>query len=101
MDGNLHVDRLQTVNHLGGLLYVVVFTVMLFAYRDYLQRPDQPLVGSLPAPTAVMIYGLWPMPIYFMFVYMLSFNRTILTPEDMQAFEELVAARRRRQQESD
>jgi len=83
----------------GGLVYIAVFTAMVFAYRDSLVHPDQPLFGSVPISTAVMLYGVWPMPIYFMVVYMWLFDREILTTEDMEAFEKLVATRRRQQQQ--
>jgi hypothetical protein len=45
----------------GAALYAAVFALMLVAYRMYLDDPAAaPVVGSFPAPTAVMLYLLWP-----------------------------------------
>ncbi|HIE93276.1 MAG TPA: hypothetical protein EYQ83_10595 [Acidobacteria bacterium] len=49
---------------------------------------------SLPAPTAWFLYGFWPAEFLVVLLYVLLFSRSIATPDDMQRFREIVAARR-------
>ncbi|MCH7728167.1 MAG: hypothetical protein IH991_17070 [Planctomycetes bacterium] len=44
-----------------------------------------------------MLFGLWWVPFYFVVLYVVSFDRWIATPEDLEKFERLVAASRRRE----
>ena len=74
---------------LGGLLYLAVFMVLVLAYQDYLKDPSRLLV-SLPPPTAVMLWVLWPFPLYFVLVYSLRFEDWVFRKEDSRRFRELV-----------
>ncbi len=49
---------------------------------------------SFPRPTAWMLFGVWPFPIYFMAVYYILFDRWYYTQEDEKHLEEIVARRR-------
>ena len=60
-----------------------------------------PLIGSFPLPTAIMLYGLWAMPLVFVVLYVVKFDRWIVTEEDMTRFREIVESRRRTDQEGD
>ena len=79
---------------LGGLLYGTVFTLLILSYQSYANSPFQPLFLSMPAPTAWMLYGLFGIPLYFHVLYVVSFDRWVLTPEDLERFHRLVAERR-------
>ncbi len=74
---------------LGGLLYLAVFTVLILAYQGYVKDPARLLV-SLPPPTAVMLWVLWPFPLYFVLVYSLRFEDWVFRKEDSRRFRELV-----------
>ena len=74
---------------LGGVLYLAVFLVLIVAYQDYLKDPTRLLV-SLPPPTAVMLWVLWPFPLYFVLVYSLKFEDWVFRKEDSDRFRELV-----------
>ena len=76
---------------LGGVLYLAVFMVLIFAYQDYLKDPTR-LFLSLPLPTAVMLWVLWPFPLYFVFVYSMKFEDWVFRKEDSQRFRELVGS---------
>ena len=76
---------------LGGLLYLAVFMALVLAYQDTLQDPTRLLV-SLPPPTAVMLWVLWPFPLYFVLVYSLKFEDWVFRKEDSRRFRELVDA---------
>jgi hypothetical protein len=51
---------------------------------------------ALPIPVAIMIYGLFPSTILFNLLYVLGYRRWILTDEDFEAYERLLAKRRER-----
>lgn len=74
---------------LGGVLYLAVFMVLIFTYQDYVKDPTRLLV-SLPPPTAVMLWVLWPFPLYFVLVYSLKFEDWVFRKEDSRRFRELV-----------
>ena len=44
-----------------------------------------------------MLFGLWWVPFYFVVLYVVAFDRWIVTPEDLEKFERLVAASRQRE----
>ena len=75
----------------GGVLYLAVFLVLIVAYQDYLKDPTR-LFLSLPLPTAVMLWVLWPFPLYFVFVYSMKFEDWVFRKEDSQRFRELVGS---------
>ena len=74
---------------LGGVLYLAVFMVLVLTYQDYVKDPTRLLV-SLPPPTAVMLWVLWPFPLYFVLVYSLKFEDWVFRKEDSRRFRELV-----------
>ena len=74
---------------LGGL-----FTMMVLTYSGYLADETPELFMSLPAPTAWFLYGFWPAEFLVVLLYVLLFSRSIATPDDMERFREIVAARR-------
>ena len=78
----------------GAVAYLAVWTLQVVAYRGYMTDPDPALFLAFPAPTAVMMYGLWGVPIIFMALYFFGFDRWILTDEDVEEFERLLAAKR-------
>ena len=75
----------------GGILYAATFTAMVYAYQGYMLEKTHPIFLSLPVPTAWMIYGVWPIPLVFMFLYMFTFDSWIFRAEDMTRFEEILA----------
>ena len=76
---------------LGGVLYLAVFLVLIVAYQDYVKDPTR-LLLSLPPPTAIMLWVLWPFPLYFVLVYSLKFDDWVFRKEDSRRFRELVDA---------
>ena len=76
---------------LGGVLYLAVFMVLVLTYQDYVKDPTRLLV-SLPPPTAVMLWVLWPFPLYFVLVYSLKFEDWVFRKEDSRRFRELIDA---------
>lgn len=73
----------------GGVFYLAIFIGLIFFYQDYLKDSTRLLV-SLPPPTAIMLWVLWPFPLYFVFVYSLKFEDWVFRKEDSQRFRELI-----------
>jgi hypothetical protein len=68
--------------------------MMVLTYSGYLADETPELFMSLPAPTAWFLYGFWPAEFLVVLLYVLLFSRSIATPDDMERFREIVAARR-------
>lgn len=75
----------------GFVLFALIFVAMFSAYRGYMQSDDPDQLFAFPYPTAWMIYGIWGFPLFFMFLYMIFFDRWTFTEEDAARFRELVA----------
>jgi hypothetical protein len=86
---------------IGGLVYAGVFTLIILTYRNFLAGDQQVFLGWFPAPTSLMLFGMYLAPYYFVVLYVVSFDSTIARPEDMERFQEMVTERRRRQGGSD
>lgn len=80
----------------GGVIYGMAFTLMMISYRQYAESGSAGLFLGFPAPTAWMFFALWPAPVFFLVLYVVRFDRWILTSKDMDRFREIVAARRQR-----
>ncbi len=78
----------------GTLLYSGVMTMMCMADRVAVRSGETGFIGSFPAATSWMLYGIWLSPLVFVAAYMIGFERWILPPGAMTRFEELVAANR-------
>ena len=80
---------------LGGLVYEGIFLGMYLAYRDSLTRDEILFIGSFPAGTWWLIFGIWPIPLIFILLYVLFFNSWIISPTDLEKFNQLVAESRK------
>jgi len=74
----------------GGLFYEGVFGMMCLAYRNSLTSPDVAFLGPFPAGVSWLLFGIWLFPAYFIVLYVMLFNRYVVSPQNMQRFEELV-----------
>ena len=79
-----------------GIVFALIFTMMMVTYLGYLDEVTHPLFFSLPAPTAWFFYGFWPAEFLVVMLFVLVFSRSIVTREDMERFRKVVAASRRR-----
>ena len=75
----------------AGIVYAGVFIAMVVSYRGYMAEQDHATFLALPVPTAWMIYGVWPAPIIFMLIYMVTFDSWIYRSEDQVRLEEILA----------
>ena len=74
----------------GGLVLAVIVTMMVVSYRGYLDDPDAAFL-ALPMPTAWFLYGFWPAQFLVVGLYVLLFDREIVTRRDLDRFREILA----------
>jgi hypothetical protein len=78
----------------------IVWSLLVLAYQDFMQGGDRALHLLFPAPTAILIYGLWPVIVMFPLCFVIGFKRWVLSDGDLAEYERLVDERRRRLRES-
>jgi hypothetical protein len=76
----------------GTAIFMAIFTALIFSYRAYMTEDTHSLFLSFPRPTAWMLFGVWPFPIYFMVLYYALFDRWHFTEKDQQRLDEIVAS---------
>ncbi len=69
---------------------------LLVSYAQYVRRDSETFFLALPAPSAIMLYALFPLTILFNLLYVVGFDRWVLTPKDYEDYERLLAKRRDR-----
>lgn len=75
----------------SGSLLIGAFLAMTSAMEKYTQSSSPELIGGFPVPTAWMVFGIWLMPIAFLATYVVGFRRWVMTEDDQQRLEALVA----------
>ena len=81
----------------ASLVICLAFWVWLVvSYARTMNGGAVPFFLALPGPSAIMLYGLFPVTTLFNLLYVIGFNRWILTEEDYQKYKRLVAERRGR-----
>ena len=71
----------------ASLVYLAIWSALVLAYRSQANVDDPVLFLGFPAPTAWMLFALWPCPLIFTFYYVVGFDRWIATPEDLAELE--------------
>jgi len=79
---------------LSGVAYAEVFTITVFVYQQNVATAEAEFIGSFPAATTWMLFGLWPVPFLFVVVYVVGFRRWVWSPDDRERFEQILAARK-------
>lgn len=91
LSGRGGLGRLRIPLVLGGILHGGIFSWLILAHV----YPVAPALWSFPPPTAVMVFFLWILPpVYFVILYVVVFDRWILTDESHRSFKELVRTRK-------
>ncbi len=91
----IHLNRIQRVLMAGGaVLFILIFLGMVLSYRSLLATENlatPPLFLGLPVPTALMIYGLGLLPLFFVIFYVVQFDSCVLQAERYEVFNQLLA----------
>ena len=86
----------------GFLIHAGAFSAMMWTYADSLASPaDVPLYLGFPAPTAIMLFVLFPLSGIFNVYFVLGFRRWVLTDDDEARYHELVRSYRDRHEPAD
>ncbi|MEE9282263.1 MAG: hypothetical protein V3V67_19025 [Myxococcota bacterium] len=75
----------------GGLAYALVWTALVLAYRSYAGGSASAYFLGFPAPTALMLFALFPAPVIFSLLYVVGFERWIAAPSDIAELERRLA----------
>lgn len=90
-----HVRMRRLAFLISMLVYEAVFTILFFRYADSLgSADDPPFIGSFPAATWWLLFGVWLTPGLFIAIFVGGFHRWIATPAALAKFHELVATNR-------
>jgi len=77
---------------IGLVLYELLWSAVVLAYAGFARDPGGALWGGFPLPTALMLFGLWPFPVWFAVLYLRHFDRWVLDDADLERFRARVAA---------
>ena len=69
-----HRFLLRILIGLATIVYLSVFFVMMMSWRSLVSRPNTDLWGPFPAPTTWLVFGLWSVPLLFVFIYVVGFR---------------------------
>jgi hypothetical protein len=75
----------------ASLVYLAIWSALVLAYRSQASAEDPALLLGFPAPTAWMLFALWPCPLIFTLYYVIGFDRWIATPEDLAELDRTLA----------
>lgn len=78
---------------LGGVAYLLVLGGLFRSYRRFMTSETYDLFLGFPHPTAWMLYGVWGVPLVFLLLYVVCFDRWIWNAQSRERFERLVAER--------
>ena len=74
---------------------MAIACAVLVFYCGFMGEGEHALILGFPAPTAWFIYGFWPFQVFFVVVYIMAFNRLLITDDNMARFQEILAAKKR------
>ena len=78
---------------------VVCLSFWVWLLVSYARTMDNGAVSfflTLPEPSAIMLYGFFPVTILFNLLYVIGFKQWVLTEEDYQEYKRLITERRNR-----
>ena len=88
---NRRLGPLRIPLAIGGVVYVIAFTGMVYTYQSYMLDDSHTMFLALPIPTAWMLYGVWPVPLIFVVLFMFTFDKWTFRDDDMVRFKEILA----------
>jgi len=71
--------------------YAGVWLALVVAYATTSGNEEASLWGSFPVATAWMLYGMWPFPLVFAFLYLRQFDGWFLNEDDLARFRARLA----------
>lgn len=74
-----------------GIFVVGLWSWMVRTYAATAGEASPDLVLSFPPATSILVYTLWPLPAIFGLLFVFGFKRWVLSDEDHEAFEKMMA----------
>ena len=88
------LGRMKVPLLVAGLIYLTIYALLIVLSKGGADQAPL-LVFSFPAPSVVMMFGLWPViPLFLSLLYFLKFDSWILTADDRRRFQRLREAQR-------
>ena len=78
----------------GAVAYYLVWVGLMLTYRTYMHADSLDTFLGQPIPTAWMLYGIWPVPVFFGFVFVFGFKPYVWNEESEAAFRKIVEEKR-------
>ena len=94
LDKQGRLKKLKTPVLFAAGLCITALTLTMAAYWTFAREGSGQLFGGFPLPTALMLYALWPMQLFFVVIYVVYYDKAIFTPEDNDTFQALLRAHR-------
>ncbi|MDW3648991.1 MAG: hypothetical protein R8P61_18115 [Bacteroidia bacterium] len=82
---------------IGMGIYFITYCGLVFSSWQY-DHVEAPIWGGLPIPTAWMLYGIWFVPVVFIYLYVRGFEKHVISPEEEEAFQKIIRDRTQRNQ---
>ena len=79
---------------IGTVLYLAVYTCMVFSWWEYVATNSMDYFMGLPKPTAWLFFGLMFIPIFMSFFYITKFEKWIFNEADMVEFKKIIERRK-------
>jgi hypothetical protein len=80
-----HCRRKTILAGLTGM-FLLYSAFLLGIARTYQPKEEVSLFLGLPAPTALLIYGIWPCGVLLGVLYAVEFHRAVLPEDKLQKF---------------
>lgn len=76
---------------IGGMFfYFVGFSLMVFSNWTYVHNVTNEFIFQMPKPTAWMIYVVWFVPLIITISYIVKFEDSIISKDEITAFQEFL-----------
>ena len=85
----------------ASVVYLAIWSALVLAYHGQSIADGTALFLGFPAPTAWMLFALWPCPLIFTVYYVVGFDRWIATPEDLAELDRTLDRLRARPEAQD
>lgn len=81
---------------IGGIIYVLIWTAMVWTYSDYMKGNTEARFLLLPIPTAWMVYGYWLFPVFFIILFIKAYPKYFWDPDTEAKFKAIIDAKQER-----
>lgn len=92
------VGPLKVPIAIGGVIYVLIWTAIVWSYRGYMNGDTEGRFLALPIPTAWMVYGFWLFPVFFIVFFVVTYDKHFWNDELESEFNAILEAKKKREE---